>query len=271
MSLGPYTNSWSNGSLIFPSYKQGLLFGLHKSLFQKKLRTLKRYIKVTGKNVIFKELLYDLMRTFSLGIGESYFFLLQHFLLKIERPFKSVYHTFRNPYGINYNNNFMHCSSWIKSIYLINNVWGGGGRFHQEFSLSQIFLRSHFAHISQMVRLVYWLSPKHSKLISNFSPLPLPAWNSVSPLFMQPSQFFEILCSLSVIIPQFSDALFFRTQNSYFLYHSLVPNHTFLCDLMLLSPFLLRMVLPQHLDKRFLSWDTRTPWDFWETGDVMNL
>lgn len=56
MSLGPYTNSWSNGSL-FPGYKQGLLFGLHKSLFQKKLQTLKRYIKVTGKNVIFKELL----------------------------------------------------------------------------------------------------------------------------------------------------------------------------------------------------------------------
>lgn len=73
------------------------------------------------------------MRTFSLGIGESYFFLLQHFLLKIERPFKSVYHTVRNPYGIHHNNSFTHCSSWTKSIYRINNVWGVEVAFTKSF------------------------------------------------------------------------------------------------------------------------------------------
>ena len=44
-------------------------------------------MKVIGKSVTFKELLYDLRRTFSLGLGEGYFFL---FSFKDKRPFKSV-------------------------------------------------------------------------------------------------------------------------------------------------------------------------------------
>lgn len=50
-------------------------------------------MKVIGKNVTFKELLYDLRRTFSLGLGESYFFLLQCFLLKI-RDLLKVFRTY---------------------------------------------------------------------------------------------------------------------------------------------------------------------------------
>ena len=93
MSFGSYLNSWSNESIIYPGLKQRPLFGIHNSVFQIKIRTFKRCMKVIGKNVTFKELLYDLRRTFSLGLGESYFFLLQCFLLKI-RDLLKVFSTY---------------------------------------------------------------------------------------------------------------------------------------------------------------------------------
>lgn len=64
-----------------------------------------------------------------------------------------------------------------------------------------------------------------------------------------------IPCSLSLIIPQFSNALVSGLTTPAFCTTHLVPYHTFLYDLLLLTPFLLSMVLLQHLDKRFLSWD----------------
>lgn len=161
----------------------------------------------------------------------------------------------------------MHCSSWNKSFYHINNaLW----RLLSPKVLIIFYTYTFEVILPTFHRWLVWSLNCPSNIPSELL-IPLLSSFLLATLSlllsMKSSQFFNILCSFPTNISKFTDILLFMTHNYSFLWHLIIPSLV----TYMVSPFLLWIVLSQHLDKRFLPWDIWAPLDITETGGVMKL